>query len=84
MGTCMKPRDVFEIVVRTIGLLIVIYDGFLFSALFFEVVGLPVRHAQTTGVDALYGVVFLAMGLFCLFGGRAIAGFFYKEEKTSN
>ena len=80
----MKPRDVFEIVVRTIGLIVIIYDVFLFSVLFFEVVGLPVRHLQTTSVDALYALMFLGSGLVCLFRARAIAAFFYKDEKNSD
>ena len=80
----MKPRDVFDIIVRTIGVFLVIYDVFLISVVLFAAVGLPVRHAQTTVVDALYALVFLGCGLVCLFRARAIAGFFYKEEKSSS
>ena len=69
----MKPRDVFGIVVRSIGILLLLYDLFLISVVIFEVLGLPVRHLQPLSIDAIYAAMFLFMGLICTFGARLIA-----------
>jgi hypothetical protein len=78
----MKPSDVFGIIVRSIGVLILLYDAFLISVVIFEVLGLPIRHVQTLPVDELYAAAFLLMGLCCLFGARFIACAAYWGERN--
>jgi hypothetical protein len=77
----MKDRNVFGIVVRTVGLIVVLIAlGLIFPALLSLVMGGP---GTLIGL-LFYGIPLLLVGLWLLRGARSIVSFAFPQERTEN
>lgn len=83
-GNPMKPRDIFGVIVRTIGLIVLIYDAFLIQVVILKASGIGVTTQQTTVVDGAVAALYLIAGCGLLFGAKHIERAAYGREKISN
>ncbi len=76
----MQAWDVFGVVVRTLGLLLLLYALTLFTIVAIRLLGLQVESRQTLAVDAVLLVIYSAAGLAMLFGAPRIVRALYAGD----
>ena len=76
----MTNRDVFEIIVRTVGLLITLAAAWLILLGLF---GLISASGQVAGL-LFYGIPVLFVGLWLLRGARSIVSFAFSNDQGEN
>jgi hypothetical protein len=78
----MKPKDVFGIVVRTIGVILVLFS-FVY---FYGALAASFSPRLGQGAPPIYhigfGVILLMVGAYCLRGAPKIVDLAYPEERT--
>ncbi|MEA2824941.1 MAG: hypothetical protein QOF03_1423 [Alphaproteobacteria bacterium] len=76
----MRPRDVFGVIVRTVGLVVILYAIILILMAIARFSGLTVATQQTAVVDALFGAIYLFLGCGLIFGAESIVRAAYGTE----
>jgi hypothetical protein len=91
----MRPRDLFEVAIRIVGVLVVLVNLPAFVSALVEWLYL---HPQPAGTPEAYGinappnsyvemifsdVISLSVGLLLLFGGRVVAHVIYGRDKSN-
>jgi hypothetical protein len=76
----MTNRDVFEIIVRTVGLMITLAAAWLILLGLF---GLISASGQVTGL-LFYGIPALFVGLWLLRGARSIVSFAFSKDQSED
>jgi hypothetical protein len=73
----MTGRELFEALTRWFGLIVTTYGSYTlaYQALKMAFTDVPQRLSTTTGL--IFGVLYLAVGLFILFGAKLISRILY-------
>ena len=80
----MKPKDIFGIIVRTIGVILVLFS-FLY---FYGAVAASFKPELGRGAPPIYhigfGFILLAIGTYCMRGAPKWLDFAYPDERADN
>lgn len=76
----MKPTDIFEIIVRTLGLLISLGTAY---SMYMGLVGLILGGAQSSAIILIMIPPFIA-GMWLLLFARSLVGFCYSDREKAN
>ena len=76
----MKPTDVFELIVRTLGLILIYHAASNILYPIFELLGLQIAAKNSPTVDWLISAIYFGFGVMLLFGGRVVARFVYGRD----
>jgi hypothetical protein len=85
-GTVMQERQVFSLIVRTAGLVVVLYSTFALFFITAKLLGIRTTASQPSILgDVLFFVVFFAIGVVIMRSAKWIVILaFGRTEKTSN
>jgi hypothetical protein len=80
----MKPKDAFELIVRTFGLILIYHAVYNVLYPIFRALGIEIVAKNSATVDWVIGAIYLGFGIGLLFGGRLIARVVYGKDQISN
>ena len=79
----MRPCDVFGLIVRTIGFVVLLYALAFIVAGIARSVGVTFATQQSVGVDVVFGVLYLILGCGLYFGANWVVAATYGRDKPS-
>ena len=80
----MKPRDVFELIIRALGLWFVWYALQYFLEIPVILLGIPMMEIRSIPSDTTFGLVYFVLGCWLLFMPKMIVQVTYGRTENSN
>jgi hypothetical protein len=80
----MKPREVFGIVVRTIGLIVVLYGIVLLIYVIVRTLGIAVDAKSSVAAEAIFGIIYAVVRCALIFRATFLVRTAYASDENSD